>query len=265
MKAGTARCLGIGGVRVDAILCEQLVAAVNPHAVDAAFEAADHAELLDRQVCQALQREIEAARYEADLAARRHSAVDPAKRLVAAELEERWEKELARVHELEQRLAAKTSASAMAVPVDKDRLLALAHDLPSVWNAPDADARLKQRIVRVLIQEVVVDEDRESREVILTIHWIGGRHSTARLKRVRSRPRGATAPAPNAVDAIRRLGGKWPDRELAVTMNRLGCRAEGGAVRIGARGVTARRPRNLKRQQDLGTPMLPRMASAEAE
>jgi DNA invertase Pin-like site-specific DNA recombinase len=341
MKAGTAQCLGIGGVRVDAMLCEQLVTAVNPHAVGAAIAAADRAESLDREVCQALQREIEAARYEADLAARRHSAVDPAKRLVAAELEERWERELARARELEQRLEAKTNASKSAVPVDRGRLLALAHDLPSVWNAPDADARLKQRIVRVLVQEVVVDEDRESQEVVLAIHWVGGRHSTARLKRVRSRHGGSAAPRPNAVEAIRKLGGKWPDRELAVTMNRLGCRAEGGAtwtaarilelrdrlgvpkfdplapraetvsmdqaavrlsicvpsvrrliragvlpatqefpaapweipvtalesdaVRIGARDITARRPRNLKRKQGFGTPMLPGMGPGEAE
>ena len=46
-------------------------------------------------------------------------------------------------------------------------LLSLAQDLPAVWNAPSTDMRLKQRIVRILIREIVVDVDEEKHEVVM--------------------------------------------------------------------------------------------------
>jgi hypothetical protein len=44
----------------------------------------------DNEIPPALCRELEEARYEASLAARRYELVDPTKRLVARELETRW-------------------------------------------------------------------------------------------------------------------------------------------------------------------------------
>ena len=71
-------------------------------------------------------------------------------------------------------------------PIDQAALIALAQDLPSVWNAPLADARTKQRIARILIQEVVIDLDDAADEVVITIHWVGGRHTEVRIPRVKT-------------------------------------------------------------------------------
>jgi hypothetical protein len=87
---GAGLCIGIGGVRVDRAVAELLLQAVSNHAVDAAIRAVDLASQEDEGVKLALRRELEQARYEANLAARRYEAVDPAKRLVARELEARW-------------------------------------------------------------------------------------------------------------------------------------------------------------------------------
>ncbi|HEY6619113.1 MAG TPA: hypothetical protein VIY68_06195 [Steroidobacteraceae bacterium] len=60
------------------------------------------------------------------------------------------------------------------------RLLSLRHratlatDLKTVWTDPETDARLKKRIVRILIQEVIADIDQEAAEIVLIIHWMGG-------------------------------------------------------------------------------------------
>src|ERR1700722_3688290 len=72
---------------------------------EAALEAAQRVIKADDDVKQATKRDLENARYEASLASRRYEAVDPAKRLVARELESRWNIALERVVELEQRLA----------------------------------------------------------------------------------------------------------------------------------------------------------------
>jgi hypothetical protein len=180
---GAGLCIGIGGVRVDRAVAALLLEAVSGHAVEAAIKAIELASQADDGVKIALQRELEQARYEASLAARRYEAVDPAKRLVARELETRWNNALEHVHHIEERLAAMEVAAASRPPIDQDALMALAHDLPKAWNASGTDARTKQRLTRILVHEVVIDLDDATNEAVLTIHWHGGRHTETRVAR----------------------------------------------------------------------------------
>jgi len=175
----------------------------------------------------ALGQELEEARYEASLAARRYELVDPAKRLVARELEGRWNMALEQVEQLERRIREIESQAAQRPSLDREQLMALALDLPAVWNAPNTDARTKQRLTRVLIQEVVLDIDDDANQVVLMIHWTGGRHSEVRVAKVRT-GRYPDDRHPSPVEVIRKLGGQWPDRELAVTMNRMRCKSADG-------------------------------------
>ena len=87
---GAGLCIGIGGVRVDQAVVAQLLEAVSEHAIEAALRAADQVARADDEVRCAVERELEEARYDVSLAARRYDAVDPTKRLVARELEARW-------------------------------------------------------------------------------------------------------------------------------------------------------------------------------
>lgn len=220
-------CIGIGGVRVDRAVAGQIVQAVSGHAIEAAIRAAEQAARAGDAVRHALVGELEEARYEASLAARRHEAVDPAKRFVARELESRWDAALERVADLEGRIARHDAAAASRPKVDEAALMALAHDLPATWNAPGTDARTKQRIAHILIREVLIDLDETGNEAVVTVHWVGGRHTQVRVPRVRCGryPEGRhTSP----VEVIRKLGGQWPDREVATTMNRMRCKPADG-------------------------------------
>jgi DNA invertase Pin-like site-specific DNA recombinase len=232
---GSSQCIGIGGVRVDRAVAAQIVEAVSEHAVEAAIRAVSSLAQAEDDVVQSLAREAEEARYEASLASPRYEAVDPAKRLVARELEARWNAALERVAELERRIQDLKQAAGSRPPVDQASLLALANDLPAAWNSPTATPRTKQRIVRVLIQEVVIDLDEANNEVVLTIHWTGGRHSETRVARTRT-GRYPEDRHPSAVEVIRKLGGLWSDRQLATTMNRMRCKSTDGkswtAVRV---------------------------------
>jgi len=226
---GNGTCLGIGGVRVDQAVARALLEVVSDHAVKAAILAEERFAHTQDDIQQALLRELEDAQYEASLAARRYEAVDPAKRLVARELESRWNAALERVAQLQERLATLQASLAQRRPVDQAALLALAQDLPAVWNAPSTNTRTKQRILRILILEVVIDLDDAADEVVLTIHWIGGRHTEVRIPRVKT----GRYPAdrhPSPVVVMRKLGGKWPDKELATTMNRMRCKHPSGGA-----------------------------------
>ena len=119
--------------------------------------------------------------------------------------------------------------------MDRDALLRLAHDLPAAWNAPTGDARIRQRLVQSLVQEVVIDLDDAANEAVLVVHWAGGRHSEIRVARVRT-GRYPVDRTRCPVEAVRRLAPEWPDREVAVALNRMHCRTADGetwtAVRV---------------------------------
>lgn len=224
---GAGQCIGIGGVRIDHAIATHIMEAVSPLAVEAAIHAAQQVVQADDDVRQATRRELEEARYEASLAARRYEAVDPTKRLVARELESRWNIALERVAQLEQRLARMDEDAASRPVIDREGLLSLAHDLPAAWNAPGATMRTKQRLTRILIQEVVVDLDDAAHEAVVTVHWTGGRHTEIRVARTRT-GRYPDDRHPSPVEVIRKLGGQWPDKDLAVTMNRMRCKSGDG-------------------------------------
>jgi hypothetical protein len=87
--------------------------------------------------------------------------------------------------------------------------------------------RTKQRLTRILIQEVVIDLDDHAREAVAMVHWTGGRHTEIRVARTRA-GRYPDDCHPSPVEVIRKLGGQWPDRDLAVTMNRMRCKTGNG-------------------------------------
>ena len=212
------KCVGVGGVRVDRAVAEQILQALTPRAIDAAAEAARQLLRQSEDARGAVARELDEARYEARLAARRYEAVDPDKRLVASELEARWEVALQRVADLEQRLVGIDKPSRGQDGPDLEVLRSLAIRLPAVWNAPTADAKLKQRIARILIKEVLADIDEERCETVVVIHWAGGRHTEIRVQR----NRGSVQPRhePNAVEVVQRMAGRFTDGEIALTLNR---------------------------------------------
>lgn len=161
------------------------MAVVEPGAIAAAIEAQAQEAMHRDEVRDALTRDLEAARYAADRAFRQYDATDPANRLVAAELELRWNRWLTRVSEIETRLADHDKTMPPRSDLSTASFASLADDLQAVWNAPTTDARLRKRIVRTVIREVVADIDAEAGEISLVIHWMGGVHTELRLPRRR--------------------------------------------------------------------------------
>ena len=238
---GESWCISFGGLRPDQFISSVLLEVVEPKAVDAALQAAQRATQKHDDQLHAIALELEQARYEAGLAARRYEGVDPDNRLVAAELEARWNGALARVGELESRLEATRHAASPAVAVDRETLLSLAANLPAVWNSAAADMRLKQRIVRLLVHEIVADVDEGTSEIVLVIHWIGGRHTELRVPKNKTGRHGRTT-GEDATEVVRRMAGRWPDEQIAATLNRLRLRTGVGNTwnELRVRGVRQR-------------------------
>src|ERR1700730_319213 len=171
---GEPRCIAFGGLRVDDAIEMAILKVVEPTPIAAAIEADAQEATRRDEVRDALVRDLEAVRYAADRAFRQYDAADPANRLVAAELELRWNRALTRVGEIETRIAAHDRAAPPPSDLSAVSFAPLADDLRTVWQAPTTDARLKKRIVRAVIKEVVADIDAEAGEVILFLNWMGG-------------------------------------------------------------------------------------------
>lgn len=218
---GSSPCISFGARRPDDIIGTELLRVVAPLAVEAAAHANQQIGASGRERQRALELECEQAKYDVRVAARRYEAVDPDNRLVAVELETRWNEALARSHDCDTRLAAMRAE----VPVDVDvtRLATLAHDLSGVWKARATKMETKQRLVRALIEEIVVDTNENTREVKLIIHWKGGQHSDVTFVKPKSGEHTKLTSA-EADKVIREMAGQWSDEHIAATLNRMAIR-----------------------------------------
>ncbi len=155
---GGATCLHVDGASLEAAVVETFFAALAPAELDLleevlAAQQADHARLAQQYTDQ-----VTRAEYEARLAQRQYQAVDPDNRLVASELERRWELALRAV--VDAREAAERFATQPPVPqlppLLKEQLRDIGHHLPALWGSGQLTAAQQKELVRSLIRRVIV-------------------------------------------------------------------------------------------------------------
>ena len=218
---GEPPCVGFGGLLVDEAVAKEILRVVQPAAVEAAVLAREEQSRQQDEVVEALRRELEAARYSARRAQKQYDLTDPENRLVADELERRWNEALHRVQELEARIDERGHEQSKAVAPARADFENLGNDLENAWNSPNADSRLKKRIVRTLLHEIVADLDQQKREIILAIHWKGGLHTEIQLPH-RRRGQNRAQTSKDVVEAISVLARVCSDNMIASVLTRSG-------------------------------------------
>ncbi len=227
LDSGQPKCIAFGGTLVDRAIGGQILHVVQPAAMESAMLASEGEARRKDEILQALNRDLEAARYAAQRAHKQYDRADPDNRLVADELERLWNQALERVRALETRIEEHAVDRSRTPVIQLDELMGLAAELEAVWNSPDIDARLKKRIVRTLIHEIVVDIDADAGEIILVVHWKGGVHTELRLPR-RRRGQNSHHTSKDVVDAVRILARTSSDDVIAGALNRNGLRTGPG-------------------------------------
>ena len=223
---GSSSCLSVGGVRLDPVVVETVLAAIQPAGVEAAISAADRLTRQDDERRKALELALQQARYEADRARRQFDAVEPENRLVAAELEARWNVTLEKVGELEGRVEALGESEPVS-DEEKARLQELGADLRRAWAHDAAPVELKKRILRTVLHEIIIDSTKNPPEHHLKLHWQGGVHTELRVPRKRPGQHGKTV-SREVVDLIVDLAKVCDDKKIAWILNRLGYRTGHG-------------------------------------
>jgi len=169
--------------------------------------------------------QLERAGYEAERAARQYHAVEPENRLVARELERRWESALQAQQRLEEDYHRFKSEQPRGLsPQDRDAVRALAAHIPDLWEAETTTAADRKAIARHLIDRGVVAVRDDSEYVDVTIHWLGGMTSVHEL----IRPVGRYEQMRDYEGLLGRIlelrGQSWSARQIAEQLNRAGWR-----------------------------------------
>jgi Recombinase zinc beta ribbon domain len=222
-----ARCVAFSGAPIDQVVATEILRVVQPAVIEAAVSAHQQQVSQHEEILVALRQDLEAARYRAQRAQRQYDATDPANRLVAGELEQRWNRALQEVQSIELRLAEETQVREQVSVASVEEFEALGADLEAVWNDPRADERTKKRILRTLIRELIVDIDSQTSEVVLVIHWKGGAHTPLRLPR-RRRGQNSAHTSKETVEAVGILARICNDDMIAGVLNRQGVRTARG-------------------------------------
>jgi excisionase family DNA binding protein len=224
---GSAACQSLGARRVDEAVCDQLLEAVQPAGVQAALDALEQLGNYRHDKRQSLALALEQARYEVDRARRQYDLVDPANRLVAGELENRWNAALARAAELDRQLAELEQAQETVTPQERALLLELGGDLSSLWNHTATTAELKKRLLRAALREIVISDNEDRTEHVLVLHWQGGVHTELRVKRTKTGEHRCVADG-DVIALVSELSKVCTDQTTAATLNRLGYRTGTG-------------------------------------
>lgn len=162
--------------RIDAAVSDAFLTALAPAELDALTRARQAQQQVDKALRASAERELERKRYAVALAERQFNRVDPDNRLVAGELERRWEAALSELRAAEECLARPPAEPARRTELGQDlnnKVVALFDSLPQIWASGTTTDAHRKALLRCLIEKVVLN--RGERDIALArIVWRGG-------------------------------------------------------------------------------------------
>jgi len=221
-------CQSMTSRPIDAAVVEAFLSAVSPSNLRVSMQVLEQVE--QDLLVQRRQRELqlEQARYEVRLAQRQYDAVDPGNRLVAAELERRWNEKLERVVQLERTYAqAERDAEWNLTAQERAAIAELSQDLPAIWSAETTTNQERKQLLRLAIESVQLDGIRQAGQIEVQIHWRSGAVTSLNVKRAAPGEGSLKTPA-EAVSRIHEMAPRRTYAEIAAVLNRAGLRSAFG-------------------------------------
>ncbi|HWB12760.1 MAG TPA: recombinase family protein [Pirellulales bacterium] len=168
-------CHGLAARVVDRLVINQVQEALKPAALKLSLRAIEDSQKERDRLEAHWKKRLERARYEADRAERQYQAVEPENRLVARTLEQRWETTLLELRCLQDDYDRFSREKPRRVTeVQRARIMALAQDIPTLWDAESTTNADRKEILRCVIDQVVVRVEQNTERCDVTIQWKGG-------------------------------------------------------------------------------------------
>jgi len=169
-------CQSVPGQTLDEGVGRLLIEAVTPVALEATLTVQQELQSRIEEADRLRSRHVERASYEADLARRRFMRVDPDNRLVADSLEAEWNQKLRAVAEAQEEYERQRQSDRTILDeAQRARILALAADLPRLWNEPTTPDRERKRMARLLIEDVTL---LKAQQITAHVRFRGGATQT---------------------------------------------------------------------------------------
>ena len=185
---GAPQCQSLRARPLETLVVEQVLRALEPASLELSLQAAECIEAEQQRIETHHRQTVERATHEADVARRRYEAVEPDNRLVAAELERRWESALQAQRKAEEAYNRFCREKPSRLTAEqRESILALAHDIPTLWHGSSTHNTDRQIVVRALIDRIVVEVLGGTERVSVAIHWAGGFESHHEIRRAVSR------------------------------------------------------------------------------
>jgi DNA invertase Pin-like site-specific DNA recombinase len=210
---------------LDQAISEIFLQAVQPAQLETMLAALGVLEQERRSLEHQWQLRLERMRYQVQLAQRQYDAVDPDNRLVARELEKRWNDALISLEKLEREYAfAQKTDLAPLEEADWQAVRNLAIDLPALWSASTTTAADRKRLLRLVVREVTLTVEPKTRSATFTVVWSG---ETTTSHQVTCPPIGwHCVTDANLIQRIRDLATTYPDHRIAEILNTEGLRTQ---------------------------------------
>ena len=236
-RHGAKWCQSIPGDGIDEAVGKLLVELMAPVQLDIALSVQKELEARAEEVNRLRYRQVERARYEADLSRRRYMQADPDNRLVADELEAEWNASLRALREAKEEYDRVCQEDRLRLDAEKEsKVRALAADFPALWQNPKTPAREKKRMVRLLIEDVTLIK---AEEITMHVRFKGGATRTLVLPRLLSGFEERRTPC-EIVEEIDRLLEEHTCGEIAEILNSRGL-TSGAGNRFDGRRVNVTR------------------------
>jgi len=211
-------CVMFGGLRADRLVSEQLLRCLSPLGIDAATAAITALEDANDERIQQKTLALRQARYEVAHARRQYDAVDPSNRLVASELERRWNRALSAEADLEAEIAVLEEAREHPITgAQKKELLDFARDIQRLWDDPRSSPEYKKRLLRIALKEITATCETETIQLVL--HWQGGDHTQVEFPKIHTGQH-CYATDHELVETIGKLARIEPDPRIASILNK---------------------------------------------
>jgi len=209
-------CQHLPGGQIDQAVTELVLKAVNPASLDVALEVFEELRARQAEVDRLRRAQVERAREEAELAQRQYLLARPENRLVVDNLERQWNEKLTSLSQAEEEYSRMSKSQPSALTdEDRDRVHALASDLPRVWNDPRTPARDRKRMLRLLIEDVTLVKNQK---IHIHIRWKAGATTSMERPLPLSAPDLVRTPA-DIVELVRVLATEQTDAQIARTLN----------------------------------------------
>ena len=224
--AGGTYCVMFGGAGVDRRFSQEVLRVISPLGLQASLEAIEGLNQREYEQRQTLEYKLEQLQYETQRAFEQYNEVDPRHRLVAAELERRWNAKLEEIEEVQATLTALSQHQRALTEDEQATILSLGEQFSEVWDSPHCPMALRKTIIRTVVQEVIVKEDAAAQTLEFIIHWQGGSHT--RFEMPKPQWGLADQTAPETIELIRQMAVRYSDEEIARVLNRQGRRTGKG-------------------------------------